>query len=389
MLITIIVFLVILSLLVLVHEAGHFFTAKKFGIKVEEFGFGFPPRLFAKKIGETLYSINWLPIGGFVKLYGEDEAGGGKIRISKSEIRNNKEDIKRAFFARPVWQRALVIVAGVAMNFLLSVVIISYMFGVSGVKMPADKVIVTDLVKGAPAEVAGIKKGDTIEAINGTKITNTDQLISITKKHLGEEIVLRINPSTKFRVKDQPFDKVQGKKSNIKDIKLIPRKTYPKNEGPMGIAISQDIITKKYPLYLAPLVGTKEALHTSWLIVSGLGKMVFDLISQGQAPEGVAGPVGIARLTGQFVEIGPLAVMSFLAILSLNLAILNILPIPALDGGRLFFILIELILGKRVSQKFEAKAHAVGMAILLTLVAVITLNDIIKVFSGQPIIPKP
>jgi len=387
MIITILVFLIILSILVLIHELGHFLVAKKLGIKVEEFGFGFPPRALSFKKGETIYSINWLPIGGFVKLYGEDEAGGGKpVLSSKYKVASIKNDrilntkykihntnLKRAFFARSVWQRSLVIVAGVAMNFLLSVVIISYMFGVSGVKMPGEKVIVTDLVEGAPAELAGIRKGDTIESIEGIKITSTNQLINITKEHLGKKVEL------KLRTKDlEP-----------RAIKVMPRETYPKNEGPMGIAISQDIITKKYPLYEAPFIGTKEALNISWLIVSGLKKMAFDFLTRGQGPEGVAGPIGIAQLTGQFVEIGPLAVMSFMAILSLNLAILNILPIPALDGGRLFFILIEVILGRRVSQKFEAKAHAVGMAILLTLVVVITLNDIIRIFTGQPIIPKP
>jgi regulator of sigma E protease len=157
----------------------------------------------------------------------------------------------------------------------------------------------------------------------------------------------------------------------------------------MGVAISQNIITKKYSWYEAPVVGTKESLKASWLIIASLGKTVYDLAFHAEVPKGVAGPVGIAQLTGQFVEIGPLAVLSFMAILSLNLAILNILPIPALDGGRLFFILIEAVSGRKISQKFESKAHAIGMAILLSLVAIITINDIIRFFSGQPIIPKP
>ena len=369
MLITILVFLIILSVLVLIHELGHFLVAKKFGIKVEEFGFGLPPRAFGIKKGETIYSINWLPIGGFVKLYGEDEAGSGKIRISKSEIRNDKE---RAFFARPVWQRLLVVIAGVAMNFLLSIAIISYIFGVSGVRTQGDKVIVTEVVRGAPAEEAGIRKGDIIEAVNGIKIIKTTELISITKEHLGEEATLRVRTAN----------------SEIRNIKVTPRKDYPQNQGPMGVAISQNIITKKYAWYEAPVVGTKESLKASGLIIASLGKTAYDLFAHAEVPKGVAGPIGIAQLTGQFVEIGPVAVLSFMSILSLNLAILNILPIPALDGGRLFFILIEAVSGRRVSQKFEAKAHAVGMAILLSLIALITIQDIIRFFSGQPVIPK-
>lgn len=376
MIVTILVFLIILSVLVLIHELGHFLVAKKLGIKVEEFGFGLPPRAFGIKKGETIYSINWLPIGGFVKLYGEDEAGSGKVSSNhESPITNHQS--KRAFFARPVWQRLLVVIAGVAMNFLLSVVVISYIFGVSGVRTQGDKVIVTDVIKGSPAEVAGIRKEDIIEAVNGIKIIKTTELISITKEHLGEEVILKINPSTS-----------SGQKSKIKDIKVTPRRNSPKGEGPMGIAISQNIITKKYAWYEAPIVGTKESLKASWLIIASLGKTVYDLFAHAEVPKGVAGPIGIAQLTGQFVEIGPVAVLSFMSILSLNLAILNILPIPALDGGRLFFILVEGVIGRKISQKFEAKAHAVGMAILLSLIALITINDIIRFFSGQPVIPK-
>src|SRR3989344_861235 len=153
MIITIIVFLLILTVLVLIHEAGHFFVAKKLGIKVEEFGFGLPPRAFGIKRGETTYSINFLPIGGFVKLYGEDEAGSGKITNlpagrAGSKLQIPKSEENRAFFARPVWQRALVVVAGVVMNFLLAVLIITYFFGISGVQAPGNKVFVTDIVKG-------------------------------------------------------------------------------------------------------------------------------------------------------------------------------------------------------------------------------------------------
>lgn len=374
MLLTILVFILILSVLVLVHELGHFFVAKKLGIKVEEFGFGLPPRAFGIKKGETIYSLNWLPIGGFVKLYGEDEAGGGRI-IAQSRNRESRKagDLDRAFFARPVWQRSLVTVAGVVMNFILSVVIISYLFGVSGVTIPGDKVIITDVVKGTPAQQAGLMKGDVIESVDGIKITKTQEVIDITKSHLGEEVEL----------------KIKNQESGIRNIKVTPRKIYPKNEGPMGVAITQNVVTKKYPLYQAPIIGLQEALKYSWLLIAGFGMAIFELFAHGAIPKGVAGPVGIAQLTGQFVAIGPLAVLSFMSLLSLNLAILNVLPIPALDGGRLFFILIEGFIGKKISQKFESKTHAIGMAILLSLIALITIHDILRFISGQPIIPKP
>ncbi len=369
MIITILVFLLILTVLVLIHEAGHFFVAKRLGIKVEEFGVGLPPRAFGIKRGETLYSINWLPIGGFVKLYGEDDAGGGSVKI-KSE-KQPKGDIGRAFYARPVWQRAVVVVAGVAMNFLLSVVIITYFFGIAGVQTPGDKVIITQIVKNSPAEMAGLKTQDVVESINGTRITDPSQIVTITRKHLGEKINLTVE---------------RGK--TLQNIEITPRKAYPSDEGPMGVAISPIAVITKYPLWKAPFVGLVEALKYSWLIVAGLFGVVLQLLTHAQIPKGVAGPIGIAQLTGQFIAVGPMAVLSFVSLLSLNLAILNVLPIPALDGGRLFFILIEGVVGKKVSHSFESKAHAIGMVVLLALIALITLSDLIRWISGQPILPK-
>ncbi len=367
---TALIFLLILMLLVLIHEAGHFFIAKWLGIKVEEFGFGFPPRAFSIKKGETLYSINWLPIGGFVKLYGEDEAGGGKIKPSAISHQLSA-DLGRAFFARPAWQRVLVVFAGVVMNFLLAVVIISYLYGVTGVSVPGDKVSITGTSPSSPAQMAGLSKGDLIKSINGVSIKSAEELTVFTQKHLGEKLSLVIERN----------DKAQS-------VEIIPRKNYPAGQGPMGVSITTNVIIKKYPWYQAPVVGTIEAAKTSWMIAASLGKTVFDLVTKAQVPQGVAGPIGIAQLTGQFVQIGPIAVLSLISLLSLNLAILNVLPIPALDGGRLFFILIELVTRKKVNQKYENYAHALGMVVLLTLIAIITLHDIFRIFSGQPLLPK-
>jgi len=412
MLVTIIVFLLILSVLVLVHEAGHFFMAKIFGIKVEEFGFGLPPRAIGKKIGETLYSINWLPIGGFVKLYGEDEAGAGKIslpkksssdavtnksfamkkeeiKISKAGLKieeeeiemsetitvgkkNEDEDSNRAFFAKPIWQRFIVIFAGVFMNFVLAVAIISFLFSVVGVPILGNKVMVDTVIKGSPAQKAGLRVGDIVEAINGTAITSTTQLISTTKQHLGEKLTL----------------KVKSKNSKVESLEITPRKKYPSNEGAMGVAISQDATIKKYPWFQAPFVGTKEALNETYLIANGLVMIVVQIFTRGSVPSDVAGPIGIAQLTGVVVNNGLYAVLSFVSLLSLNLAIINVLPIPALDGGRLLFIVIEGVFRKKVNQRIEGYAHMIGMAILLGLIALITLHDLFRIFTGQPLIPK-
>lgn len=383
--------------------------AKIFGIKVEEFGFGLPPRIFGKKFGETIYSINWLPIGGFVKLYGEDEAGAGRISlpkknssdkvenksfamreeaiaISSSDLKieeekieisetitvGKKNDSDRAFFSRPVWQRAVVVCAGVFMNFVLAVAIISFLFSVVGVAIPGNKVTIDAIVKASPADKAGLKVGDIVQTINGVSITSTTQLVSITKQHLGEKLALQVKTQT----------------SKLKNIEITPRKVYPSNEGPMGVAISQASSIKKYPWYEAPFVGTKEALNETGLIVNGLVMIVVQIFTKGSVPSDVAGPVGIAELTGTVVSIGPSAVLSFISLLSLNLAIINILPIPALDGGRLLFIVIEGIFRKKVDQRIEGYAHAIGMAILLGLIALITIHDLFRIFTGQPLIPK-
>ncbi|MFI5265732.1 MAG: RIP metalloprotease RseP, partial [Candidatus Levyibacteriota bacterium] len=371
MLVTIIAFIVILSVLVIVHELGHFLVAKKLGIKVEEFGFGFPPRLFGKKIGETIYSINLLPVGGFVKLFGEDAAGGGSVKAkSNLESRISNNQIKRAFFARPVWQRFTVVIAGVVMNFLLAVVLISYLFGTQGVAIPGQKIHITEILKDSPAAAAGLKVGDTILSLNGKNITSTTLFIQAVKQDEGKEVTLGILRS--------------GKNS---DIKLIPRTVYPKDQGPVGVGIS-DVVIKKYTWYEAPFFGTIEALKFSWMIVAGLVGMAFNLIVHGQKPTGVAGPVGVAQLTGQAVSYGVNATLWFVALLSINLAVLNVLPIPALDGGRLFFIVVEAVTRKKVNVKYENYTHAVGLVVLLALMLLITVFDVMRLVSGQSLLPK-
>jgi regulator of sigma E protease len=241
-----------------------------------------------------------------------------------------------------------------------------------GVPTPGNKVMVDTVVKGSPADKAGLKVGDTVLSINGISITSTTQLVSITKTHLGQKLTLKIETA----------------KSKTENLVVTPREKYPVDEGPMGVAISPNVITKTYPWYKAPFVGTVQALQDTGLIINGLVMVVVQVFTKGSVPSDVAGPIGIAQLTGTVVSIGPAAVLSFVSLLSLNLAIVNILPIPALDGGRLLFILIEGIFRKKVNQKVEGYAHAIGMAILLVLIALITLHDLYRVFTGQPLLPK-
>lgn len=368
MLLTVIAFVLILSVLVIIHELGHFLVAKKLGIKVEEFGIGFPPRAYGKKIGETVYSVNWLPVGGFVKLYGEDDAGGGSIKRKKDEV-GVSGDIKRAYYARPLWQRMAVVLAGVIMNFLLAIVLISFLFTSQGVPLPSDKVIISEVVPNSPAAVGGLIAEDRIVSINGQKISKTDEFITTTKANRGKEVSLVVLRN--------------GKEFTVN---VTPRLNAPKNEGAMGVAITT-IEVKKYTWYEAPIYGTIEAAKFSWMILAGLGTMVSDLVTSGAKPEGVAGPIGVAQLTGEAVRAGWFAVLWFTALLSLNLAVLNILPIPALDGGRFFFMVIEMITRKKVSPKYEAYAHGVGLVLLLSLMALITILDVTRLIQGKSILP--
>lgn len=368
MFITVIAFVLILSVLVLVHELGHFLFAKRFGIKVEEFGFGFPPRVFGKRIGETMYSINLLPVGGFVKLYGEDAAGGGSVKSSKLKVQSY--DIEKAFFARPAWQRAIIVLAGVVMNFLLAVVLISYLFSAHGVAVPTENIRVVDVVKESPAQISGFKTGDEIITVDGKRVTKTEDFAKIVKEKAGK-----------------PIQVVLSRKGRKFNVEITPRTKVPQGQGPIGVAIS-NIEVKKYPWYSAPFFGTLEAIKFSLMIFQGLSEMVINLVLYGRTPTGVAGPVGVAQLTGQAVSYGMVATLWFAALLSLNLAVINVLPIPALDGGRLFFIVIELITGKKISPRYEAMAHAIGLAILLALILFITFFDIVRVLSGQSLLPR-
>lgn len=372
MLLTAIVVVVIFSILIIIHELGHFLAAKKVGIKVEEFGFGLPPRIWGVKKGETIYSINWLPIGGFVRLYGEEGLEAGESKSNRHKTVDQKLS-KRAFYNRPIWQRVVVITAGVAMNFLLGIIVISYLF-TQGVMVPTDRVHIEKIISGSPAETVGLKEKDVIKqlTINNQPfdsaqgkqiiIKSGDQLTKTTKEHLGEKIILLISRN------DQEFE-----------VSIVPRKDYPKDQGPMGVVIS-NYEEKKYSLLEAPIKGTKETIYLSWELTKGISRTLWKLISFQPIPKDVAGPIGIAQLTGQAIKFGNRAVLELLGLLSLNLAIVNILPFPALDGGRLLFIAIEAVTGKRVKVNWERYIHQAGMIVLLALMILITVNDVVRIF---------
>lgn len=346
---SLIVFFVVLSILILIHEFGHFWTAKRFGVWVEEFGLGIPPKAWGKKIGETIYSVNWLPFGGFVRLHGEDP----DTKLLKPE---------RAFINKSKRKRSLIVVAGVIMNFLLSVVCFAFVYSVNGVPAETENVKVVEIVPDTPAEEAGIVAGDTISQVNGVLITSTKGFIDSINT-AGKEAELGI---------------LRG--DELLSVVVFPRENPPEGQGSIGVVIST-AGTYYPPLWQRPFYGIyygfKEAIFWGEMVIVGF-ITIFSSIFSGKTPEGIAGPVGIYAITSQAASYGIIPLINFIGILSINLAILNILPFPALDGGRLLFIIIEAIWGRRVLPKFETYIHMAGMAFLILLIIFITFGDIVR-----------
>ncbi len=341
---------------------GHYTVARFIGVHVEEFGFGLPPRIWGKQIGKTIYSINWLPIGGFVKLAGEDEAN--------IEHKGVIKDRSTYFWARSKKERAAILLAGVTMNFILAVAITTFLLS-QGVFEPSGRVHVERIVAGSPADTAGLIKDDVLLQASLVLTPSTQvllkkpaDLITFTNTHKGEEILLSVKRGTQ-----------------VITTSLTPRVVVPKGEGPMGVAVS-DLELHVYPVTQAPVEAVKINAKRSVEMFTGLGDMVSKLVQRKPVGSDVAGPIGIAQVTGQAVKFGWKAVLEFMSILSLNLAVLNVLPIPALDGGRLLFIVIEKLTGKKVNSAFERTTHQIGMVVLLLLVVLISINDIMRLARG-------
>lgn len=351
---SILIFIAVLSILILAHELGHFWAARRAGIWVEEFGIGLPPRIWGKKIEETIYSINLLPFGGFVRLHGEYVHDG----VTKPE---------KAFINKNRKTRSLVVVSGVIMNFLLAIFTFSIGYSFSGIPQNSENVQVLDIQEGSPAENAGISAGDLVRKVEDEKITSVDQFVKAIEKKKGEDVTLLLE-----------------KEGDLREVILAPRIEPPEGEGPIGVTVTS---TEIYfpPIWQRPFLGAfygfQEAIFWGETVVAGFVKVIGDLFA-GQTPEELAGPVGIFAITSQAARFGILALINFVGILSVNLAILNIIPFPALDGGRLLFIGIESIFGRRVLPKIETAIHTIGMIILIFLLLAITAHDIQRLISS-------
>ncbi len=374
---SVIIFIVILLVLVLVHEFGHFFTAKKFGIRVDEFGFGFPPKLFGKKFGETEYSVNLLPIGGFVRIFGE----------SPDEESMTGPDSNRSFINKPKWQQAIVLVAGLFMNFLLAWILFSFGF-MSGLPTSVGSeprgqtlsdvhLVIVDVLLKSPADLAGLKTGDKIMTISIPASSNSNDYI---KNPTPDQIKNFIVSHASVTSTKNPIAIGYERGPDKEAVTFVVPTVIGASDHP-SIGISMDEIgTAKLPFFQALWEGMKLTLTMIKATATGLFGLIWGGIRGKGSLSGVSGPVGMVSIVGQAYKFGFAYLLSFAALISVNLGIINLIPFPALDGGRLFFILIEKIKGSRINPKVANTINMVGFGILILLMVVITYHDIVKLF---------
>lgn len=365
----IILFIIILAILVFVHELGHFLVAKRAGIRVDEFGLGFPPRLYGRKYGETLYSINWVPFGGFVKIFGEDHGDVGE----KSANAMLADDL-RGFSKKSKWTQASVLVAGVTMNILFAWILISSGFA-AGMPTPVDaikgapvadaKLTVTGVLPGSPASKAGLKSGD--------------QIVSLTSSHKELLSPERIVAQDFIAESDGPVE-IYVKRGEA-DVKISVTPTTGIVENRQAIGIAMDMVgTLKLPIHKAFWYGAQTTYHLTLAVVGGLWDFIYEAFAGRASLSQVTGPIGIIGLVGDTSALGLVYLVSFTAFISINLAVINLIPFPALDGGRLLFVLIEAIKGSPIRPKILKNINAVGFALLLLLMAVVTYQDVVRMF---------
>ncbi len=356
--VTLISFIVVLGLLVFVHELGHFAVAKWAGIRVEEFGFGFPPRmvtLFRK--GETEYTLNWLPLGGFVRMVGEN---GDEI------------DDPRSFASKSKLWRAGVLLAGSAMNLFLPVILFALAAMLIGVQEgpPTGRVEVLGVEPNSPAAEAGLAIGDEILFVGSQRVMDVAQLQQLVQRFEGREVTVDVE-----------------RNGEMLEFTLEPRRFGEDEQLKIGVLIANQQEMVRYNPIRALAFGVTQTVRLTTGILQGFGALLGDLLAGTSEEVPVAGPIGIMQVTGEVAQTGQLEYMiSFMSLLSVNLAIFNLLPIPGLDGGRLLFVFIEVLRGKRISAEREGLVHLLGIMLLLALMAFVSVIDIQRIFEGVSVL---
>ena len=355
---SIFIFIISLIVLIMVHELGHFSAAKIFKVRVDEFGLGLPPKVWGKRIGETIYSINWIPFGGFVKIFGEN---------ADDEIKEGEEN--RNFQKKPGRVQAIILIAGVLFNFLFAWLLLSIGF-MSGMPTPVGsaygsevsdpQVTVVSVLPNSPASKAGLQVGDSIVSLEGLSKDLSPEIVSniTTKSHNPLDIVYKRGPKT-FEVNVTPEEGIVS--------------------GKMAIGISMEMIgILKLPIHKAFYEGLKTTSMLTYGTAQGLISFITKTIFLKSNLSEISGPVGIANIFSQASGLGISYIISMVALISVNLAVINLIPFPALDGGRLLFVAIEGVIRKPIHLKFVTVVNTIGFFLLLTLMVVVTVHDILR-----------
>lgn len=375
---TLLIFGLILSVLVLVHEFGHYIVAKKLGIKVEEFGLGIPPRLIGKRIGETIYSLNLLPFGGFVRLEGEDP----EEVLENPEIANDT----RSFQMKSPFQRSLVLVAGVFMNMVLAITIFYFVLASTGFKTSYISLffdynfrfgkenvvgsVITSLQEGSAAEKSKMEVGEAIVEINGEPVNDVSDVRRIIKGLEGKEVYVFLMD-------------VRKENNNIRKVTAIPQKDS-NGDAVLGVYLSKAVqidYSSGIDKYLAGFLHTYNVTDYSLKALSEVVSLSFKNKTLEPVSESVAGPVGMYNIVGSVLDYGGdrvvYTILDFVALMSASLAFMNIMPFPALDGGRLVFVIYEGITKRKVNPNIELNVHKIGFMVLLGLLVLITIKDVL------------
>lgn len=337
------------SALIIIHELGHFLVAKKSGVLVEEFGWGLPPRIWGKKIGETLYSLNWLPIGGFVKLHGET----AEDKVVYPE---------RAFANKSPLKKIAISLAGIIMNFLFAVLCFAVVYSINGIDTGVVNVKIIAVANNTPAATAGMVSGDLVKKVADKTVASGDEFKSELSKYLDKPVTLEV---------------LRGDKTV--DLKVTPRSHPPEGQGALGVEIGDFPVIYYPPVWQRPFVGAwfglKEAVIMTKAVFLGLGGAAKS-VSQGQAPQHLVGAVGIFSLFIEFAKLGLLPLLNLMGVISVNLAVVNILPIPPLDGSRILLTVIEAITKKKMTPSLESKVYTAGFIFMIALMLLITGREI-------------
>lgn len=389
----------VLGFLVFVHELGHFITAKWFGIQVMEFGFGFPPRIYGVQYRGTIYSINWIPLGGFVRMLGEEDP-----------------THPESFARQRAYKRVIVLVAGSFMNLLLPVAIITVLFMLPhDTLVGGDVIISSDPATGSPAKEAGLRAGDTILSVDGKPVNSTDDLIGLVTRRLGRPVefsirraavisglaaspelmsfdVVTVVPRTdppKLVVVEEVTD--AGTEVSLSDARLYNRLLEvgdTMTQGAIGVMIG--LVSPKFARTSDPIWrAVPLSVEAIWDVLVITGGALRQGVETGTNP-GVLGPVGIAQAAGEGVDrLGISWIFQFMALLSISLGIVNILPFPPLDGGRLAFVALEVVRrGKRISARREGLVHLVGFMVVIGLILFMSFFEVQRLLNGENLFPR-